>query len=134
LTNYTISYVNGLLTVTAAPLGVSANNTNRAYGAGNPVFTVSYNGFVNGDGLNVLSGAPVLTTGAVTNSPVGNYVITNSLGTLVATNYLVSLTNGLLTVTGAVLTATVNTGITANNKVYDGTAVATISLTNVILT
>src|SRR5208282_3886678 len=68
LTNYTISYVNGLLTVTAAPLGVSANNTNRAYGAGNPVFTVSYNGFVNGDGLNVLSGAPVLTTGAVTNS------------------------------------------------------------------
>src|SRR5208282_5444332 len=114
LTNYTISYVNGLLTVTAAPLGVSANNTNRAYGAGNPVFTVSYNGFVNGDGLNVLSGAPVLTTGAVTNSPVGNYVITNSLGTLVATNYLVSLTNGLLTVGPAGLT------LTASNeaKVY----------------
>ena len=53
LTNYTISYVNGLLTVNAAALGVSANNTNRAYGATNPVFTVSYNGFVNGDGMNV---------------------------------------------------------------------------------
>ncbi len=134
LTNYTISYVNGALTVNAALLGVSANNTNRAYGTTNPVFTVSYNGFVNGDSLNVLSGAPVLTTSAATNSPVGSYVITNTLGTLVATNYLVSLTNGVLTVTGAVLTATVNTGITANNKVYDGTTVASISLTNLTLT
>ena len=134
LTNYTINYVNGQLTVTAAPLGVSANNTNRAYGSANPVFTVRYDGFVNGDGLNVVSGAPLLTTGAATNSPVGTYVITNSIGTLVATNYNVSLTNGLLTVTSATLTATVNTGIAANNKVYDGTTAASISLTNVILT
>ena len=133
-TNYTVSLTNGLLTVNAAVLGVSANNTNRAYGATNPVFTVSYSGFVNGDGLNVLSGAPVLTTGAKTNSPVGSYVITNTIGTLVATNYVVSLTNGTLTVTGAVLTATVNTGIAANNKVYDGTTAATISLTNAVLT
>ena len=36
--------------------------------------------------------------------------------------------------TGAVLTATVDTGITANKKVYDGTTTATISLTNVVLT
>src|SRR5208337_2366880 len=108
LTNYTINYVNGLLTVGPALLGVSADNTNRVYGATNPVFTVSYSGFVNGDGLNVLSGSPVLTTGAKTNSPVGNYVITNSIGNLVATNYAVSLTNGTLTVTGAVLTATAN--------------------------
>ncbi len=114
LTNYTISYVNGLLTVNAAVLGVSANNTNRAYGATNPVFTVSYNGFVNGDGLNVLSGSPVLTTSAKTNSPVGSYVITNTIGTLVATNYAVSLTNGLLTVNPVGLT------LTASNqaKVY----------------
>ena len=117
LTNYTISYVNGLLTVGPAQLGVSANNTNRVYGATNPVFTVSYNGFVNGDGLNVLSGSPVLTTSAVTNSPVGNYVITNSLGSLVATNYLVSLTNGVLTINQAGLT------LTASNqaKVYGQT-------------
>src|SRR5208282_543813 len=98
LTNYTISYVNGILTVNAAQLGVSANNTNRAYGATNPVFTVSYNGFVNGDTTSVLSGSPVLTTSARTNSPVGSYVITNTIGTLVATNYAVSLTNGLLTI------------------------------------
>ena len=117
LTNYTISYVNGLLTVNAAVLGVSANNTNRAYGATNPVFTVSYNGFVNGDGLNVLCGAPVLTTSARTNSPVGTYTITNSIGNLVATNYAVSLTNGLLTINPVGLT------LTASNqaKVYGQT-------------
>ena len=63
----------------------------------------------------------------------GQLLITNAPGKLVATNYAVSLTNGTLTVTGAVLTATVNTGIKANNKVYDGTTAATISLTNVVL-
>jgi hypothetical protein len=61
-------------------------------------------------------------------------VITNSPGNLVATNYQVTLVNGTLSVTGAVLTATVNTGIMANNKVYDGTTVATINLTNLTLT
>ena len=91
-----------------ALLGVSANNTNRAYGATNPVFTVSYSGFVNGDTTNVLSGAPVLTTSAVTNSPVGSYTITNTMGTLVATNYVVSLTNGLLTINPVGLTVTAN--------------------------
>ena len=75
-----------------------------------------------------------MTTSATTNSPVGSYTITNTIGTLVATNYAVSLANGTLTVTGAVLTATVDTGITANKKVYDGTTTATISLTNVVLT
>jgi len=49
-TNYTVSLGNGSLTVTGAVLTATANNASRAYGATNPVFTVSYNGFVNGDG------------------------------------------------------------------------------------
>ncbi|MGA2281541.1 MAG: YDG domain-containing protein, partial [Verrucomicrobiota bacterium] len=132
-TNYTVSLANGSLTVTGAVLTATANNATRAYGATNPVFTVSYNGFVNGDTTNVLSGAPVLTTSAVTNSPVGSYVITNVIGNLVVTNYTVSLANGSLTVTGAVLMVTANIGITANDKVYDGTMAATISSNNVVL-
>jgi hypothetical protein len=40
-----------------------------------------------------------LSTSAVTNSPVGTYVITNTPGTLSATNYAISYTNGVLTVT-----------------------------------
>jgi hypothetical protein len=127
-TNGTVSDAIGTVTLT-----VTANSRMRAYGATNPVFTVSYNGFVNSEGTNVLSGSPQLMTSAVTNSPVGGYVITNSLGNLVATNYAVSLVNGMLTVTGAVLTATANTGIEAQNKAYDGTTAATITLTNLIL-
>ena len=50
------------------------------------LFTVSYSGFYNSDTTNVLSGAPVLTTSATTNSPVNTYVITNSIGSLNATN------------------------------------------------
>ena len=70
------------------------------------MFTVSYNGFVNGDTASVLSGAPSLTTSATTNSPAGNYTITNTIGTLSATNYSFSFTNGLLTVNPAALTVT----------------------------
>jgi len=105
-TNYAVNLANGTLTVTGAVLTATADNVSRAYGATNPVLTVSYSGFVNGEGTNVISGAPVLTTSAVTNSPAGDYTITNSLGDLMATNYAVSLANGTLTVTGAVLTVT----------------------------
>ena len=133
-TNYTLSLSNGTLIVTGAVLTATADSVLRGYGQTNPVFTVSYNGFVNADGTNVLSGSPELTTGAATNSPVGGYVITNTIGDLVATNYTLNLSNGMLTVTGAVLTATANTGIAANNKAYDGTPAALLTVTNLALT
>src|SRR5439155_19105647 len=47
--NYTISYLNGTLTVTPASLTVTAENQTRAYGAANPPLTMRYSGFVNGD-------------------------------------------------------------------------------------
>src|SRR5512140_757422 len=37
--NYTISYTAGTLTITAAPLMVTANNQSKAYGASDPTFT-----------------------------------------------------------------------------------------------
>ena len=126
----------GTATVTIAvipafALTVTASNETRAYGTTNPVLRVSYSGFVNGDDTNVLTGAPVISTIATTNSPVGSYTITVSQGTLSATNYNFVFVNGTLTVTQAVLTIT--SGIAANNKTYDGTTVATISSNNVVL-
>src|SRR6202030_741966 len=47
--NYTISYVPGTLTVNPVSLTVTANDQTKAYGAANPLLTVSYSGFVNGD-------------------------------------------------------------------------------------
>ena len=89
------------LVVSPAVLGITANNTNRVYGMTNPGFTYTASGFVNGDTTNVLSGAPSLTTSAVTNSPAGSYIITNTAGTLSATNYSFIFTNGTLTVNQA---------------------------------
>ena len=83
---------------------MSADNYSRAYGATNPVLTASYSGFENGDTIGVLSGNPALNTATTTNSPVGTYAITVGPGTLSATNYAFSFTNGLLTVGQATLT------------------------------
>ncbi len=48
--DYSISYVAGTLTITPAPLTVTANNVSKVYGAPNPTFSVTYAGFVNGNG------------------------------------------------------------------------------------
>ena len=104
--NYSNRTATVQLVVTPAPLGITANNTNRTYGATNPVFTYAASGLVNGDTTGVLSGSPSLTTSATTNSPSGSYVITNTVGTLSATNYSFSFTNGTLTVNKALLNIT----------------------------
>jgi hypothetical protein len=52
-------------------------------------------------------------------------------GTFSAANYAITYTNGALTVSPAPLT--VSSGISANNKVYDGTPGATITSNNVAL-
>src|SRR5262249_38764653 len=48
-TNYSITYLNGSLTVAKATLMVTADGFARVYGATNPLFTVEYSGFVNGE-------------------------------------------------------------------------------------
>jgi hypothetical protein len=115
--NYTLAFTNGTLTVGKATLTVSADNKSRVYGATNPVFTVSYSGFVNGDAPTVLSGSPTLSTTATTNSPVGQYGISVSQGTLSAFNYAFSFTNGVLTVGQATLNVTANN----TNRLYGAT-------------
>ena len=98
--DYSISYVVGSLTVTAAPLTITANNQTKVYGAALPTLTASYSGFVNGDTANVVSGAPKLTTKATTKSGVGTYSIAIAAGKLSAANYdFPNLVNGTLTVT-----------------------------------
>jgi hypothetical protein len=104
--NYSIAYYPGTLTVNPAVLTVIADDFSQPYGATNPMFTVTYTNFVNGEtlGTSDVAGSPALSTGATTNSPVGVYDITNSLGTLTSTNYSFNLVDGILTVTNALST------------------------------
>ncbi|UTN03278.1 cadherin-like beta sandwich domain-containing protein [Flavobacterium bizetiae] len=106
--NYTFNYVDGNLAVTPAPLIITADNQTKVYGSPNPIFTSTYAGFVNGDTASSLTVQPVINTPAVTASPVGTYLITDSGA--VNPNYTISYVSGNLTVTAAPLT------ITADNK------------------
>ena len=77
--DYTISYVAGTLTVTPAPLTITADNQTKVYGAALPTLTASYSGFVNGDTAANLTTQPTLTTTATASSHVAaTYAITAS--------------------------------------------------------
>jgi hypothetical protein len=87
------------------PLVVVADDASRVYGGTNPVFSGTITGVQSGDNITA-----TYATVATASSPVGPYPITPSLvdpdGKL--DKYLVTMTNGMLTVTGAVLTVTAN--------------------------
>ena len=78
--NYTFAFVNGTLTVTKAPLTITANNTVRPVGQPNPPLTLSYAGFLLGQDPSVLSGNASVTTTANAASAVGAYPITVTAG------------------------------------------------------
>jgi gliding motility-associated-like protein len=104
--NYTITYVAGNLTVGQAILTITANNATKTYGAAVPVLSVSYSGFVGTDDASSLTTQPIISTTAVTNSPVNTYPITASGA--VSSNYTIVYQPGTLTVTRAALTITAN--------------------------
>lgn len=95
--NYNVTYVNGTLTITKAPLKASVGNYSREQGQDNPKFTINYSGWKNNEKESVLVKKPVATTDATKNSPVGQYTITVSGGE--ARNYEFEYVNGILTVT-----------------------------------
>lgn len=92
------------ITVNPASLTITANNTNKTYGAANPALTVTYAGFVNGNTSANLTTQPTISTTAVTTSAAGTYPIT-AIGA-VDPNYIISYAAGTLTVNPASLTVT----------------------------
>jgi len=107
LTNYNIGYSNGTLVVTQALLVARADNKSRAYGQPNPGFTISYTGFVNGEGANVLDVLPGAGSSATNTSASGDYAIAVTGGA--DNNYLFNRVDGTLSITapGSVTITTV---------------------------
>ena len=137
--NYKLVYANGTLTITKAILMVTADNKSRNYGVANPVFTVTYSGFVNSDGIASLTTPAKASTKAGRNSAPGNYAITPGGG--VAANYRFSYLNGFLTVvpltiadlndlslSSGTLSPTFNTSTYAYNAIVEN-AVREVELT-----
>ena len=95
---YEISYIPGTLTVTKAPLSISAGNYTKKQGDAMPVFKASYTGFKNGENESVLTKQPVFSCEANEASAPADYAVTISGAD--AENYDISYEQGVLTVTG----------------------------------
>jgi hypothetical protein len=96
LGNYSITYKNGALTVTPKALTITACNASKITGEANPAFSVSYSGWVNGEGPGALGGTLSFSTTATTSSPPGLYAILP--GGLTSANYAITFVPGTLTV------------------------------------
>ncbi len=104
--NYSVNYGTGTLTITPAPLVITASSISATYGAV-PALTASYSGLVNGDTAASLTIQPSLIASPA-GSSVGTYTITPAGA--VDANYTITDVPGTLTITPAALT------ITANNQ------------------
>lgn len=111
--NYTFTYVNGNLTVTPAPITITAGNATKVYGTANPTTltgSLTSGTLFNGDLLSSVSTFG-LSSSITTSTGVGTYA-----GAVTATpvstnlNYQITVVPGTFTVTPATLT------ITANNQ------------------
>ena len=96
--NYAITYQNGTLTITQAPLTVAANNATKTYDGiawtgGNGV---SYSGFVNGETAGVLGGTLTYAGSSQDARETGSYVI--AINGLTSGNYAISFRSGTLTI------------------------------------
>jgi len=129
--NYAITYNSGTLTVTAAPLTITANSANKVYGttqstpvSGSSAFSAT--GLQNGESIGTVTltySAGALAANAVAGSTSTITPSAATGGSFVASNYSITYSNGTLTVTTAPLT------ITATNatKVYGVTQSTPVS-------
>ena len=97
VTNEAVTYVDGTLTISKAPLTVGVQNVTITEGDAIPAFTLTYNGFRNGDTESkAFTTKPTAATTATSSSKAGTYPITVSGGS--AKNYTLTYQQGTLTI------------------------------------
>lgn len=97
VTNYNVTYVNGKLTITKAPLTITVKSYSIKQGEALPAFEAEYSGFKNSETSSVLTTQPTITTSATSASEPGTYDIVVSGAS--ATNYDITYVKGTLTIT-----------------------------------
>lgn len=98
-TNYIVFTYDGVLTITPAPLTITADDTTRMFSKPNPVFTGTIEGVKNNDVVEVNYSTP-----AGMDSPVGEYPIIPIISAG-GNNYLPEYVNGVLTITELIVAA-----------------------------
>ena len=104
--NYTIAYATGTVTVTKAPLTVTASSGSMTYGGTPPVVTPVYNGFKNGDSASSLASQATCSTTATSTSPASPPTYPTTCTGASGSNYAVSYVAGAITINRAALTVT----------------------------
>ena len=99
VTNEEVTYIDGILTITKAPLTISAGNYTKKQGEAMPKFEATYEGFKNGETVAVLTKKPVFSCEATAASAPGEYPVTVSGAE--AQNYNINYVAGVLLVTEA---------------------------------
>ena len=99
---YALTAAPGALTVTPAPLTITANDAERPVGQENPPFSARFDGFVLNQDVTALDGALGFVTPADIASPAGLFAITPE--GLSSGNYAIAYVAGVLTVTEAPIT------------------------------
>ena len=97
--NYNVHFENGTMTITKAPLTISAGNYTKKQGDAMPAFKASYDGFKNGETESVLTKQPVFSTDANEASSPAEYAV--NVSSAEAENYEISYQPGTMTVTEA---------------------------------
>jgi filamentous hemagglutinin family protein len=119
LSNYTITYGNGLLTVNTASLSITADNEAKIYGAvynlGTTAFTTS--GLLNSDSVNdvTLSSTGAASTASATGGPYA--IVPSAASGTGLSNYMITYNNGALTVNPAPVTTLPSTVIVVSQNV-----------------
>ena len=115
-----LELINGTLTITQAPLTVTANSFTITQGDAMPVFTASYSGFRNGNTESVLTKQPKFTCTATSSSTPGTYDIIVSGAE--AKNYAMNYVKGTLTIEEKDVSAEISNWY--NDVIAEGTPVA----------
>ena len=98
--NYEITYINDYLTITPAPVTVTADNISKPYGADDPDLTVTIDGLKNQDATSVIKYTISRDKqGTGEGESVGEYAITVTGGETQG-NYTVTFVPGTFTITG----------------------------------
>ncbi len=131
LNNYAISYVCGTLAVTPASLTITASAVSGVYGKVrlNDSTGFSAVGLQNGETIGSVSLSSDATLSSSNNVNVGAWTITPGAaggGTFTASNYAITYDTGSLTVTPR----TLDIAAIGQDKVYDGSTAATVTLTD----
>jgi hypothetical protein len=126
-TNFSVTYTPSNLTITAKPITIiPTSGQSKTYGTVDPALSYTISPTALPDGTTITLGGLLSRTQGDT---AGTYSIT--IGTVSDTNYDITLSPETFEITNKTITVS---GITASDKVYDGTTEATLDTSGITFT